>query len=323
MLIVKTPFRISLFGGGTDVPAFFTKKGGQVLGFAIKKFSYVTVRELPPFYNHSIRLSYSKIERCNKNNEITHPLIRAALTDLSIKNIEIHHDSDLPGKSGVGSSSSFAVGLAHSLYAYQSRKLSPKIIADKAIYWERQYLKEKGGYQDQLFAAYGGFNHIRFNQDGEYEVDKLKLSEEFKSKLKHKSLLCYVPCKRLSYLTSVENYIHQKKTIENLLKIKKYVNSALSLFNASDIEGLGHLLNESWHYKRQLPDVSNGIIDEVYDKAINNGALGGKLLGAGKGGFMFFICKEESKKDLVKSLTPLITLEIDISEEGSKIIYPN
>ena len=323
MLIVKTPFRISLFGGGTDVPAFFTKEGGQVLGFAIKKYSYVTVRELPPFYDHSIRLSYSKIERCNNNNEITHPLIRAALTDISIKNIEIHHDSDLPGKSGVGSSSSFAVGLAHGLYAYQGRKLSPKIIADKAIYWEREYLKEKGGYQDQLFAAYGGFNHIRFNQDGDYKVEKFKLREEFKSKLKLQSILCYVPCKRLSYLTSVENYIHQKKTIENLLKIKKHVNTAISLYNSSDIEGLGHLLNESWRYKRQLPDVSNGIIDEVYDNAINNGALGGKLLGAGKGGFMFFICKEESKKDLVKSLTPLITLEIDISDEGSKIIYPN
>ncbi len=323
MFIVKTPFRISLFGGGTDVPAFFTKNGGQVLGFAIKKYSYVTVRELPPFYDHSIRLSYSKIERCNNNNEITHPLIRAALTDISIKNIEIHHDSDLPGKSGVGSSSSFAVGLAHSLYAYQGRKLSPKIIADKAIYWEREYLKEKGGYQDQLFAAYGGFNHIRFNQDGEYKVEKFKLREEFKSKLKQQSILCYVPCKRLSYLTSVENYIHQKKTIENLLEIKKHVNNAISLYNSSDIEGLGHLLNESWRYKRQLPDVSNGIIDEVYDNAINNGALGGKLLGAGKGGFMFFICKEESKKDLVKSLNPLITLEIDISDEGSKIIYPN
>ena len=143
MIIVKTPFRISLFGGGTDIPAFFKKEGGQVLGFAIKKYCYITIKKLPPFYDHIIRLAYSKIERCKRNSDISHPLMRAALEDFKIKNIEIHYDSDLPGQSGVGSSSSCAVGLAHGLLAYKGSKISKEIIAKKAIYWEREYLKEK------------------------------------------------------------------------------------------------------------------------------------------------------------------------------------
>ncbi len=323
MIIVKTPFRISLFGGGTDVPAFFKKEGGQVLGFSINKYSYVTVKELQPFYKHKIRLSYSKIERCNTHNEIEHPLIKAALDDLKIKNIEIHHDSDLPGKSGVGSSSSFAVGLAHSLFLHLGEKFTTQTLADKAIYWERDYLKEKGGYQDQIFAAYGGFNQIKFNKDGNYTLKKLTVTKEFHSKLKEQSFLCYVPNQRLSYIYSVENYINQNNTINNLILLKKLVDQAIELVKISDVDELGKLLDKSWKYKKKLPNVSNQLIDEVYSKAIANGALGGKLLGAGKGGFMFFICKKGCKEKLVSSLYPLVTMDIDIENEGSKIIYAN
>ena len=162
MLLVKTPFWVSLFGGGTDVPAFFRKESGQVLGFTIKKYAYVTIKQLPPFYDHKIRLSYSKIERCKHHDEINHPLIRTALKDFKSNNIEIHHDADYPGQSGIGSSSSFAVGLAHALYAYNGQIIDKSNLAEKAIDWERNKLKEKGGYQDQLFAAYGGFNHNEF-----------------------------------------------------------------------------------------------------------------------------------------------------------------
>ena len=323
MLIIKTPFRVSLFGGGTDVPAFFKKEGGEVLGFAIKKYSYVTVRELPPFYDHNIRLSYSKIERCKRNCDILHPLMRAALEDLKIKNVEIHHDSDLPGQSGVGSSSSFAVGLAHGLFVYKGNEINKQIIADKAIYWERDFLKEQGGYQDQIFAAYGGFNQIIFNKDGNYNIRKFSISKESQSKLITQSVLCYIPCKRLSYLSSVENFLDQKKTIDNLKKIKKTVKVAIDLFKSSDIDSIGELLDETWRYKRELPNVSNNLIDDIYSKAIKNGAIGGKLLGAGKGGFMFLICKKGAKEKLSKSLKPLITLDVDIDKKGSRLIYSN
>ena len=184
MIIVKTPFRISLFGGGTDIPSFFRKEGGQVLGFAIKKYCYITIKKLPPFYDHIIRLAYSKIERCKRNSDISHPLMRAALEDFKIENIEIHYDSDLPGQSGVGSSSSCAVGLAHGLLAYKGNKISKEIIAKKAIYWEREYLKEKGGYQDQLFASYGGFNEIIFNENGKYNLSGNSLCKSLKIKSK-------------------------------------------------------------------------------------------------------------------------------------------
>lgn len=321
MLLIKTPFRVSLFGGGTDVPGFFEKEGGQVLGFAIKKYSYVTVRQLPNFYDHNIRLSYSKIEKCKTTSEITHPLIRAALEDFKIDNIEIHYDSDLPGQSGVGSSSSFAVGLAHGLHAYKDNKITKQIIAEKAIYWERDYLKEKGGYQDQLLAAYGGLNHIKFNMDGKYNVEKFSISKESYSQLINQSILCYVPMQRLSYLSSVENYLNQDKTIENLRKIKNTVNLAIDLFKSSDVDSIGELLDVTWKYKRELPNVSNQFIDDIYSKAIKNGALGGKLMGAGKGGFMFFICKKDSKEKLAKALYPLITLDVDIDTQGSQLIY--
>ncbi len=323
MIIVKTPFRISLFGGGTDIPSFFRKEGGQVLGFAIKKYCYITIKKLPPFYDHNIRLAYSKIERCKRNSEISHPIMRAALEDFKIENIEIHYDSDLPGQSGVGSSSSCAVGLAHGLLAYKGNKITKEIIAKKAIYWERDYLKEKGGYQDQLFASYGGFNQIIFNKNGKYNVKKFPITKELYSELIQRSVLCYLPNKRFSHLTSVENYLNQEKTIENLIKIKNTVNIAIDLFKSSDINSIGELLDESWKYKREIPNVSNQFIDDVYSTAIKNGAIGGKLLGAGKGGFMFFICKKNAKKKLVKSLYPLITLDIDIDQHGSKLIYSN
>ena len=323
MLLVKTPFRVSLFGGGTDVPAFFRKESGQVLGFAIKKYAYVTIKQLPPFYDHKIRLSYSKIERCKCFEDIQHPLIKAALNDFKVENIEIHHDSDLPGKSGIASSSSFAVALAHGLLSYKGKPITKSSVAEKAIYWERYLLKEKGGLQDQLFAAYGGFNHIRFNLDGSYKFEKLELSDQFRSDLQQQSILCYLPIERFSYLTSVANHLNDTETIKNLIAIKKSVKKGLEIIKSSDVNALGELLDKYWRIKRLLPNVTNKIIDEIYDKAINNGALGGKLLGAGKGGFMLFICKKNSLDNLRESLSPLITIPLEIENKGSQIIYSN
>lgn len=321
MLLVKTPFRVSLFGGGTDVPSFFKQEKGQVIGFAIQKYAYVTIRQLPSFYDHRIRLSYSKIERCKSFEDISHPLIKTALKDLNIADIELHYDSDLPGNSGIGSSSSFAVALAHSLLAYKGQRITSQILSDKAIYWERYLLKEKGGYQDQLFAAYGGFNHIKFTQSNNYIVSKLKLSEKFKNDLENQSILCYIPLKRFSYLNSVANYMDDKKTVQNLISIKNSVNDAIEIIESSDINALGELLNKYWQIKRSLPNVSNQTIDQVYDKAMQNGAIGGKILGAGNGGFMLFICKKNHVENLKRSLAPFITISVKIENHGSEIIY--
>ena len=321
MLIIKTPFRVSFFGGRTDIPAFFKKEGGHVIECAIKKYSYVTIKDLPPFYDHKIRLSYSMIERCINFTEIKHPILRAALADFKTENIEIHHDSELPGRSGIGSSSSFAVGLAHGLFAHHGISVNNSKISKKAIFWERDYLQEKGGYQDQLFAAYGGFNYMKFKIDGTYTVNKFPLSKEMKAKLERQALLCYVPYKRISSLNSIENHLQNKSTFEKLIKVKEFVDKSIILFQNSDINGLGNLLHESWTFKKSLPNVSNQIIEDVYEKAIKNGALGGKILGSGKGGFMLFICKEGSRDNLADALKPLINFPLEIENEGSKIIY--
>ena len=323
MLFVKTPFRVSLFGGGSDVPDFFKKEGGQVIGFAIKKYAYVTINNLPPFYDHNFRLSYSKIERCKDVGDIQHPLLRTALKDFEFENLEIHHNADLPGKSGIGSSSSFAVALAHALFTYKGEKINSSILADKAIFWERNLLEEKGGYQDQLFAAFGGFNHIKFNIDGTYNLQKVELSEKFKSDLENQSILCYIPIERYSYLNSVANHLDERKTIDNLIDIKNSVNKAIEIINCSDVNELGELLNEYWQIKSTLPNVSNEIIDQVYEKAIKNGAIGGKILGAGNGGFMLLICKKGYIDNLRNSLNPLITVPLEIENKGSQLIDLN
>ncbi len=323
MLIVSTPFRVSLFGGGTDVPSYFEKEGGQVLGFAINKYGYVTIRDLPPFYDHKIRLSYSKIEQCKTIKEIEHPLIRAALHDFNCKNIEIHYDADLPGCSGIGSSSSFAVGLARGLYSKNGIFPTCEDLAKKAIYWERDYLKEKGGYQDQIFAAYGGINHIKFNQDGGYSVNRFPITEKMKYFLETQTLLCYLPTKRFSHKHSVENFLEMNSTIHSLRSIKKTVDKSIELFQSENTDGLGELMHEAWLYKRKLPNVSNNFIDEIYEKALQNGALGGKILGAGAGGFMLFLCKSNKRDNLIKALSPLITFPLKIEKEGSRLLYYN
>lgn len=321
MIITKTPFRVSLFGGGTDIPGFFSKEGGHVLGFSINKYSYVTARELPPFFDHKIRLAYSKLEQCKNIDEIEHPLIRTAIKDFNYTNIEVHYDADLPGNSGIASSSSFAVGLANSFFGLKGEFLSKRELADKAILWERKFLKESGGYQDQILTSFGGFNYISFKKNQTYEVEEFKISEELISRFNENILLCFVPKTRLSYKNSVANFISEKDSYNNLIKTREIVYEAIKLFNADDFYGISQLLNEAWSYKRQLKGVTNEMIDSIYERAIQNGAISGKLLGAGGGGFMFFICEEGELTNLRKVLSPLITVPIRIESEGSKLLY--
>jgi len=323
MLITRTPFRVSLFGGGTDIPSFFQKEEGKVLSFSINKYAYVTVRKLPPFFDHKIRIAYSKLEKCNTIDEIKHPLVRIALKDFEMSNLEIHYDADVPSKSGLGTSSAFAVGLANNLFSINGDSKSNYDLAKKAIYWERYCLKEKGGYQDQIASSFGGVNNINFYKDLSFNVKKIKLKKSELEELNSRMILCYIPTSRFSSDYSTENYMNEKETFQILLFLKELVDESQKYIYPLDIDNIANLLNESWKYKRKLKNVTLNIIDSVYEKAMKSGAIGGKLLGAGGGGFMFFITKENSRKSLIDELKPFIAFPICIENDGTKILYKN
>jgi D-glycero-alpha-D-manno-heptose-7-phosphate kinase len=321
MIITRTPFRISFLGGGTDIPGFFREEGGQVLSTAIDKYCYVTVRHLPPFFDHSIRLAYSRIETCDCFEEIQHPLIRTALRDFNRRNVEVHYDADLPGNSGLGSSSSFGVGLASCLTAMEGRLASKRDLAQRVIRWERHMLKEAGGYQDQIAAAFGGMNHIRFFGDDDFTVQPYPLMGAHRSEMLDRMILCYVPKTRLSSDVSVAKEIKKGSVIENLRFIRDAVDEGLKLLQGADFDGFGRLLHESWLRKRSFSGVTDDDIDDVYDRATSAGAIGGKLLGAGGGGFMLIWCQQGARSRVVAALAPMLVVPFDFDNDGSRIIY--
>ncbi len=321
MIITRTPFRISLFGGGTDIKEFFKREPGQVLSFSIDKYCYVNLRKLPRFFNYTYKIAYSKIETCSNIKKIEHPLVRTAFKHYKVNNLELHYDADLPGRSGIGSSSSFGVGLANALSGINGNLSSKRELANTAINWERNILKEKGGLQDQIAAAYGGLNHIIFNKNGDYIVNPYPINKELKQELNKRMILCYIPQERYSSKYSIQNFFNQEEVFAKHLKIKAFVDESINLLKKNDLNSIGTLLNEAWSYKRSLKKVTTKLIDEIYQKGLENGALGGKLLGAGGGGFLLFWCREGEQKNLMDKLSPLITLTFEIENEGSKIIY--
>jgi len=321
MIITRTPFRISFFGGGTDIPAWFLQEGGQVLSTTINKYCYVTARHLPPFFEHSIRLAYSKIETVSQHDDIQHPLIRVILKDFASNNIEIHHDSDLPGSSGLGTSSSFGAGLIAALKGLQGKFLSNQELANKVIHYERHVLQEHGGYQDQIAATYGGLNHILFHTNGHYSVRPLPIHKERLQRFKESLLLCYIPIKRLSSNISLAKEFKKEKHDEKLRFIHNCVDNGLNILLNGELEDLGHLMHEAWMYKRQLDNVTNPTIDEVYDAARSAGALGGKVLGAGGGGFMLFYCQKEKQQNVLNALKKLLFVPFEFEQDGVQIIY--
>lgn len=321
MITTKTPFRISFFGGGTDIPAWFKEEGGQVLSTSIDKYCYVTVRDLPPFFDHSIRLAYSRLETVSEFDEIQHPLIREILRDFDYKNIEIHYDADLPGNSGLGSSSSFGVGLISALAGMKGRLLSNRELASKVIHFEREVLQEHGGYQDQIAASYGGLNHIVFHKDDTFSVNPVVITNEKLIRFKQSLCLYYIPVKRYSSDVSLAKNYSKDSHEENLRYIHDSVNDALHIIQNGDINDLGSLMNETWQRKRQFGGVTTEVIDEIYNTGIKAGALGGKLLGAGGGGFMLFFCPPEKQKDLSNSLEQLLCVPFDLDQDGTKVIY--
>ncbi len=324
MIISRTPFRISLFGGGTDYPTWFREHGGAVLGLAIDKYCYITLRRLPPFFQHRSRIVYSQVELVNAVSEIRHPAVRAVLSDQGItEGLEIHHDADLPARSGLGSSSSFTVGLLNALNALNSKMTAKRDLAREAIRIEQDVLKEQVGSQDQIWAAYGGFNRCDFFPDGTFAVSPIILPPARRQELNRSLMLFFTGFSRFAsdFAKDQVNNIPNRKS--QLMTIRRMVDSAAEILQDEKVplRELGELLHESWRLKRELANsVSNSQIDEIYSAAREAGAVGGKLLGAGGGGFMVFFVEEVARDNVRERLKRLIHVSINTDNDGSKIV---
>jgi D-glycero-alpha-D-manno-heptose-7-phosphate kinase len=297
MIISRTPFRISFFGGGTDYPVWYKEHSGAVLATSINKYSYITCRYLPPFFEHKFRIVYSKTETTQTVSEIQHPAVRATLDFMDIKNgVEIHHDGDLPARTGLGSSSSFTVGLVHALYALYGKMVTKRQLALDAIHVEQNILRENVGAQDQTSAAFGGFNKIEFGGSHHIQVNPITLNPVKCHNLQDHLMLYFTGFSRIASEIAGEQIKKTPDKQNELFKMREMVDEAIGILNGSDsdISDFGKLLHESWKIKRSLTDkISTPQIDKIYNDAFKAGALGGKLLGAGGGGFVLFFVEPE------------------------------
>lgn len=324
MIISRTPFRISFFGGGTDYPAWYREFGGQVLATSIDKYCYISCRYLPPFFEHKYRLVYSKIENIKKIEEIDHPAVKAVLSWMAWdKGLEIHHDGDLPARSGLGSSSSFTVGLINVLTAMHGKRLSKKDLAEQAIFVEQDVIRENVGSQDQISAAYGGFNKIEFKPDGTFFVEPVILNKERLDLLQDHLLLFFTGLSRNASDVAKSKIENLKNRQAELKKMHDMVDDALEILSSAsaDIKEFGTLLHENWIYKKSLSDkVSLPFIDEIYETARREGAIGGKLLGAGGGGFFLVMAPPENHHRIRNALKDLIHVPFRFENTGTKIV---
>jgi D-glycero-alpha-D-manno-heptose-7-phosphate kinase len=324
MVISRTPFRISFFGGGTDYPAWYRQHGGCVLAATIDKYCYLTCRYLPPFFEHRIRVVYSKIESVQTIDEITHPAVREILRYMKLeRGLEVHHDGDLPGRSGMGSSSSFTVGLMHALYALKGQMIGKERLAKESIHVEQDILKETVGSQDQVCATYGGVNHINFLPNSDVSVRPLTVPEERLRELNSHLMLFYTGIKRTaseiasSYVNSLDARMAQ------LMRLKVMVDQSVQILNGSvELNEFGRLLHEAWEAKRSISSkISNPEVDDLYQQARASGALGGKLLGAGGGGFLLLFAPPERQAAVRQRLSKLIHVPFEFEYSGSQIIF--
>lgn len=324
MVISRTPFRISFFGGGTDYPAWYRKHGGAVLAATIDKYCYLMCRYLPPFFEHKIRVVYSKIETCQTIEEVAHPAVREVLRHWNTdRGVEIHHDGDLPARSGMGSSSSFTVGLLHALYALKGHMPSRQQLAMESIQIEQERLKETVGSQDQVSAAYGGCNHIVFFPNGEISVKPITVSPERMKELDAHLMLFYTGIKRTA-ASIAGTYVNDIEARKRQLRIMKdIVDESISILNSDQkIVAFGELLSETWQAKRSLSSrVSNSEVDEIYDEAIAAGAVGGKLAGAGGGGFILLFVRPADQNRVRERLNRLLCVPFKFEFSGSQIIF--
>lgn len=324
MIISRTPFRISFFGGGTDYPAWFAEHGGAVLSTSFDKYCYITCRYLPPFFDHKYRVSYSRLEHVRSIDELAHPAIRAVLCDFDDeKGLEIHCDADLPARSGLGSSSSFVVGLLHSMSGLEGRRVSQKWLAEEAIRYEQVVLKETVGSQDQIAAAFGGLNIIHFKRDGSFMVDPLILPSSRRAELESHLMLFFTGFARIASQVAKSQIDNMDNRVTELTKMRSMVDDGVDILaSEKDISAFGELLHHAWTYKRSLSDqVSNPDIDSIYAKAREAGAIGGKLLGAGGGGFILFFVKPDRREALRRTLSHLIHVPFHFESNGSQVIY--
>jgi D-glycero-alpha-D-manno-heptose-7-phosphate kinase len=326
MIISRTPFRISFFGGGTDYPAWYEKHGGCVLSTSFDKYSYITCRNLPPFFDHKYRIAYSKVENARDLKDIENRAVRAVIEYLAIdKGLEIHADADLPARSGLGSSSSFVVGLLNSLNALNGEYVNKEYLANTAIHIERNLLEETVGSQDQIAASYGGFNKIVFNLDGSYFVEPIIINSERKSDLESHLMLFFTGFSRIASEIAKSKVANMSLKQKELTEISSMVGEALSILTTQrDIRLFGDLLNHAWALKRSLTEeISNNDIDLIYERAIRAGALGGKLLGAGGGGFLLMFVEPDKQYAVHQALSNLIRVPFKFENTGSQIIYYN
>lgn len=324
MIITRTPFRISFFGGGTDYPVWYRNHGGEVLGASIDKYCYLTCRYLPPFFEHKIRIVYSKIEDCNSISEIQHPAVREILRYLEMtRGVEIHHDGDLPARSGIGSSSSFTVGLLNALAALKGTPYAKHQLALDSIFLEQEVLKETVGSQDQVLAAYGGFNRIRFGADSRIEVNPVIVPQNRLDELNESCMLFFTGVKRNASEIAGSYIETLNERQQDLKSLQALVPEALSLLTGREsIARFGELLDESWRIKSSLsPQVASRELKDLYEAALSAGAVGGKLTGAGGGGFLLLIVPPALRTQIREKLQKLIYVPFKFEFSGSQVIF--
>lgn len=322
MIITKTPFRMSFFGGGTDVEEFFREHGGAVISTTFDKYVYVTVRHLPRFFDYVSEFSYSKIERVKDVAEINHPAIRNAMKMLDMREIRLTYEADLPARSGLGTSSSFAVGMLNAFYALKGIYADKRKLSDEAIYLERVLCNEAGGWQDQIAASYGGLNRIYFCENG-YEVLPIIISPERKKQLNDNLMMFFTGFTRFSSEVQKANATKKDKTIylKEMLALVDDAEQILVNRNA-DLGEFGRLLDYTWRLKRQTgPAVTTDIIDVLYEKGVKAGALGGKLLGAGGGGFIIFYVEPEYREAVKNAMSDLLYIPFEFENSGTRVIH--
>jgi D-glycero-alpha-D-manno-heptose-7-phosphate kinase len=327
MIITRTPFRISFFGGGTDYPPWFREHGGEVLSTAIDKYCYISCRHLPPFFDYKHRVVYSAIENVLDWKEIKHPAVRAVMgwtgCGDEAKGLEIHHDGDLPARSGLGSSSSFTVGLLHAVAAMRGTYASKDQLARDAIHIEQNVIGEHVGSQDQIAAAYGGLNRIEFLPSGQFSVSPMIVGNTRLRELRSHLMLCFTGFSRLADVVAQAQIANFSQREREMHRIRQMVTEGISILQSrhAAITDFGLLLHEAWACKRKLADkVSTSAIDEIYAEALDAGAIGGKILGAGGGGFLLLFCKPELQPAVRERLKRLVHVPFNFDESGSRVV---
>ena len=325
MIITKTPFRMSFFGGGTDMPDFFNEYGGAVISTTFDKYCYVNVRHLPPFMPYYSELVYSRFERVKSIDEIEHPAIREAMRMLDIHEIRLTYEGDLPARTGLGTSSTFAVGMLNAFYSLKGKYVGKRKLAEDAIRLERELCKESGGWQDQIAASYGGLNRIDF-EDSQFKVTPIIIRPERKKQLEQNLLLFFTGISRFSSEIQKDTISQHQDKILQMREMLSLVDDAQGILEDThaDLNDFGRLLDHTWKLKRGTGSkISNSSIDELYRRGIQAGALGGKLLGAGGGGFLLFYVENGKRQQVIDALNELMHVPFEFENEGSTVIHYN